>query len=144
MANVWEKSISILSENFNSGLRYLITTVLCTMTNSHLDMQGLKTIIPMQPKQLFQKAENAPQLVPLLFFKLENNNHHSMTTRLSQIECQNNFFCLYVRYGQQQTDTKHNLCHCAFRKALHKSWVFRMRLKGRFQSMISFNLRSFK
>ena len=91
------------------------------MTNSHLDMQGLKTIIPMQPKQLFQKAENAPQLVPLLFFKLENNNHHSMTTRLSQIECQNNFFCLYVRYGQQQTDTKHNLCHCAFRKALHKS-----------------------
>ena len=79
---------------------------LCTMTNSHLDMQGLKTIIPMQPKQLFQKAENAPQLVPLLFFKLENNNHHSMTTRLSQIECQNNFFCLYVRYGQQQTDNK--------------------------------------
>ena len=76
------------------------------MTNSHLDMQGLKTIIPMQPKQLFQKAENAPQLVPLLFFKLENNNHHSMTTRLSQIECQNNFFCLYVRYGQQQTDNK--------------------------------------
>ena len=100
------QSISILSENFNSGLRYLITTVLCTMTNSHLDMQGLKTIIPMQPKQLFQKAENAPQLVPLLFFKLENNNHHSMTTRLSQIECQNNFFCLYVRYGQQQTDNK--------------------------------------
>ena len=40
--------------------------------------------------------------------------------------------------------TKHNLCHCAFRKALHKSWVFRIRLKGRFQSMICFNLRSFK
>ena len=80
---------------------------LWTMTNSHLDMQGLKTIISMQPKQLFQKAENAPQLVPLLFSKLENNNHHSMTTiRLSQIECQNNFFCLYVRYGQQQTDNK--------------------------------------
>ncbi len=82
---------------------------LCTMTNSHLDMQGLKTIIPMQPKQLFQKAENAPQLVPLLFSKLENNNHHSITTGLSQIECQNNFFCLYVRYGQQQSDTKHNV-----------------------------------
>ena len=34
MANIWEKSISILAGNLNSGLSYLITTVIAYLMNA--------------------------------------------------------------------------------------------------------------
>ena len=54
MANIWEKAISILAGNLNSGLSYLITTVMaaCMANDYHNNMDlhcshiGVALIIP--------------------------------------------------------------------------------------------------
>ena len=45
MANIWEKAISILAGNLNSGLSYLITTVAALIKSTSFAYLGLLSII---------------------------------------------------------------------------------------------------
>ena len=45
MANIWEKAISILEGNLNSGVSYLITTVAALIKSTSFAYLGLLSII---------------------------------------------------------------------------------------------------